>query len=198
MKFAVLVISLFLVALSSSTQARIKKSRKLPKMVCTTKQNAFQRRRLTNEIISSNDISNLLDREGKKYKAENEINYESSYWLRNACHNGFVVIKENKRVLAQHQGLTQHDEEGKKYLMYLHCSIKNFKNSIRLKDYVNHIPNHFILVELIKETCIDEDADFYDQIKTRLYSPSADRYICFNKKGKIRPMVRFYQQNFEK
>ena len=95
-------------------------------MVCTTKQNAFQRRRLTNEIISSNDISNLLDREGKKYKAENEINYESSYWLRNACHNGFVVIKENKRVLAQHQGLTQHDEEGKKYLMYLHCSIKNF------------------------------------------------------------------------
>ena len=116
MKFAVLVISLLLVALSSSTQARIKRSRKLPKMVCTTKQNAFQRRRLTNEIITSNDVSNSLDREGKKYNVENEINYESSYWLRNACHNGFVVIKENKRVLAQHQGLTQYNEEGKNIL----------------------------------------------------------------------------------
>ena len=48
-----------------------------------------------------------------------------------------------------------------------------------------------LTVELIKESCIDEDADFYDQIKTRLYSPSADRYICFTKKGKIRPMVSF-------
>ena len=118
------MISLFLVALSSSTQARIKRSRKLPKMVCTTKQNAFQRRRLTNEIITSNDVSNLLDRKGKKYNVENEINYESSYWLRNACHNGFVVIKENKRVLAQHQGLTQYDEEGKKYPMFLRSSIQ--------------------------------------------------------------------------
>ena len=76
----------------------------------------------------------------------------------------------------------------------------SIKNPIRLRDlyHVHHESNHFILVELIKETCIDEDADFYDQIKTRLYSPSADRYICFNKKGKIRPMVRFYEQNFKK
>ena len=83
-------------------------------MVCTTKENAFQRRRVTNEIISSNTANHLLSREGRKYNADNEKTYESSYWLRNACHNGYVVIKENKRVLAQHQGLTQYDEEGEK------------------------------------------------------------------------------------
>ena len=43
---------------------------------------------------------------------ENAINYDSSFWLQNACHKGFVVIKEQKKVLAQHEGLNQHDEEG--------------------------------------------------------------------------------------
>jgi len=155
------VITFYLVAFSSSTQARIHRSRKPPKMVCTTRENAFQRRRITNELITSNTADNILSREGRSYESDNQINFESSFWLRNACHNGFVVIKEPKqpkRVLAQHEGINQHDKE----------------------------------VELIKESCIDEDADFYDQIKikTRLYSPSADRYICFTKKGKIRPMRR--------
>ena len=45
------------------------------------------------------------------------------------------------------------------------------------------------LVELIKESCVDYEAKLSDRIKTRLYSPSARRYICFNRKGKIRTMV---------
>ena len=113
-KFAVLVITFFLVALSGSIQARAKKSRNLPKMVCTTQENAFQRRRMTNEIITSNAASSILDRNGKNYNFDDKDTFESSFWLRNACHNGFVVIKEHKRVLAQHEGLTQQDKEGKK------------------------------------------------------------------------------------
>ena len=40
------------------------------------------------------------------------LNYESSFWLKNACRNGFVVVKD-KRVLAQHEGLNKHDQDGK-------------------------------------------------------------------------------------
>ena len=118
LKFAVLVITFYLVAFSSSTQARIHRSRKPPKMVCTTRENAFQRRRITNELITSNTADNILSREGRSYESDNQINFESSFWLRNACHNGFVVIKEPKqpkRVLAQHEGINQHDAEGKKH-----------------------------------------------------------------------------------
>ena len=93
-------------------------------MVCTTRENAFQRRRITNELITSNTAENIMSREGRSYEFKNrhsqnsKINFESSFWLRNACHNGFVVIKEPKqpkRVLAQHEGINQHDAEGKKY-----------------------------------------------------------------------------------
>ena len=43
---------------------------------------------------------------------EDRTNYDSSFWLRNACHKGFVVVKEKSRVIAQQEGLNQHDEEG--------------------------------------------------------------------------------------
>ena len=112
------MITFYLVAFSSSTQARIHRSRKPPKMVCTSRENAFQRRRITNELITSNTADNILSREGRSYESDNQINFESSFWLRNACHNGFVVIKEPKqpkRVLAQHEGINQHDKEGKKH-----------------------------------------------------------------------------------
>ena len=69
---------------------------------------------MTNEIITSNSIGSILDRNGRNYNSDDRANFESSFWLRNACHNGFVVIKEHKRVLAQHEGLTQQDNEGKK------------------------------------------------------------------------------------
>ena len=45
-------------------------------------------------------------------------------------------------------------------------------------------------VEIIKESCVDYDAKITDPVKTRFYSPSARRYICFNQRGKIRTMVR--------
>lgn len=156
-KFAVLVITFLLVALSDSTNLRAAKSRKLPEMVCTTKESAFQKRRLTNEIGTSNSINSIMEREqGKHLDVGNDINYGSSFWLRNACHKGFVVVKEQSKVLAQHEGLNEHNDE----------------------------------VELIKESCIDYRAKLSDQVKTRLYSPSARRYICFNQRGKIRTMRR--------
>ena len=112
MKFAVLVITFFLVALSDPIKVRAAKSRKLPKMVCTTKESTFQKRRLTNEIGTSNSINSIMDRVKEPSLDFDDINYESSFWLRNACHKGFVVVKEQSKVLAQHEGLTEHDEEG--------------------------------------------------------------------------------------
>ena len=93
------------------------RSRKLPKMVCTTKESTFQKRRLTNDIgtsstaINSNMVGNLQNSPG----FGSESSYESSFWLRNPCHKGFVVVKEQSKVIAQHEGLNQHDEEGKKF-----------------------------------------------------------------------------------
>ena len=114
MKFAVLVITFLLVALSDSTNLRAARSRKLPKMVCTTKESTFQKRRLTNEIGTSNSINSIMEREkGNTLDFDNDINYGSSFWLRNACHQGFVVVKEQSKVLAQHEGLNEHNDEGK-------------------------------------------------------------------------------------
>ena len=42
----------------------------------------------------------------------------TSFWLRNKCHDGFVVVKEKTRVLAQHEGLDRHNEEGKFFLWF--------------------------------------------------------------------------------
>ncbi|XP_040575417.1 uncharacterized protein [Lepeophtheirus salmonis] len=40
-------------------------------------------------------------------------------------------------------------------------------------------------VELIKESCHDQSAGFLGSVTTRLYSPHADKYICFNQRGKV-------------
>ena len=116
-KFAVLVITFLLVALSDSTNLRATRSRKLPKMVCTTKESTFQKRRLTNEIGTFNSFNSIMEREkGSHLEFGNDIDYGSSFWLRNACHQGFVVVKQSKnqsKVVAQHEGLNEHDDEGK-------------------------------------------------------------------------------------
>ena len=109
-KFAVLVITVLLVLLSNHIPARAEKSRKLPKMVCTTRESAFQKRRLTNEISSNSKVDKMDEVD---FDIDSSINYQSSFWLQNACHKGFVVVKEQRRVLAQHEGLDQHSEEGK-------------------------------------------------------------------------------------
>ena len=114
-KFAVLVITFLLVALSDSTNLRATRSRKLPKMVCTTQESTFQKRRLTNEIGTSKSENRNMERSEIK-SIDTEINYGSSFWLRNACHKGFVVVKEQSKVLAQHEGLSEHDNEGKNTL----------------------------------------------------------------------------------
>ena len=84
-------------------------------MVCITKESTFQKRRLTNAIGTSTTAINSITEGALESSLDfgNDINYESSFWLRNACHKGFVVIKEQSKVLAQHEGLNQHDEEGK-------------------------------------------------------------------------------------
>ena len=84
-------------------------------MVCITKESTFQKRRLTNAISTSTTAINSITERTLESSLgfDNDINYESSFWLRNACHEGFVVIKEQSKVLAQHEGLHQHDEEGK-------------------------------------------------------------------------------------
>ena len=81
-------------------------------MVCKAKQSTFEKRRLTNSLGTLNSIVNNIDESLENLGLANSINYDSSFWLRNACHKGFVVIKEQKKVLAQHEGLNQHDEEG--------------------------------------------------------------------------------------
>ena len=80
-------------------------------MFCTTRESNFQKRRLTNKIGSSNDAINSI-MEGFDSTFEDRTNYDSSFWLRNACHKGFVVVKEKSRVIAQQEGLNQHDQEG--------------------------------------------------------------------------------------
>ena len=79
-------------------------------MFCTTRESNFQKRRLINKIGSSNDANSIMDRFGSTF--EDRTNYDSSFWLRNACHKGFVVVKEKSRVIAQQEGLNQHNEEG--------------------------------------------------------------------------------------
>lgn len=115
LKFAVLVITFVLVALSGPIEVQAERSRRLPKMVCITKESTFQKRRLTNAISTSTTAINSITERTLESSLgfDNDINYESSFWLRNACHQGFVVIKEQSKVLAQHEGLHQHDEEGK-------------------------------------------------------------------------------------
>ena len=111
------MITFLSVALSDSTNSRAPRSRKLPKMVCTTKESTFQKRRLTNEIGTFNSINSIMEREkGNNLEFGNDIDYGSSFWLRNACHQGFVVVKEQSKVLAQHEGLNEHDNEGKNTL----------------------------------------------------------------------------------
>ena len=80
-------------------------------MVCTTQESTFQKRRLTNEIGTSKSENRNMERSEIK-SIDTEINYGSSFWLRNACHKGFVVVKEQSKVLAQHEGLSEHDNEG--------------------------------------------------------------------------------------
>jgi len=75
----------------------------------------------------------------------------SAFWLRNKCHDGFVVVKEKNRVLAQHEGIDKFSAE----------------------------------VKLVKESCVSGDPKT-SSLMTRLYSPSQERYICFNRKGKVR------------
>ena len=47
-----------------------------------------------------------------------------------------------------------------------------------------------IAAEIVKETCYDVDAGpLSSEVITRLYHAKSRRYICFNKKGKIRTVV---------
>ena len=41
----------------------------------------------------------------------------------------------------------------------------------------------------MKETCKMSDAGPLDPIQTRLYHSQSRRYICFNRKGKVRTVV---------
>jgi len=45
-----------------------------------------------------------------------------------------------------------------------------------------------VSVKLIKESCVAGDPKT-SSLMTRLYSPSQERYICFNRKGKVRAVV---------
>ena len=52
--------------------------------------------------------------------------------------------------------------------------------------------NLFLIVAaaFVKETCYDEEAGpLSSEVITRLYHAESRRYICFNKKGKIRTVV---------
>ena len=47
-----------------------------------------------------------------------------------------------------------------------------------------------VAAAFVKETCYDEEAGpLSSEVITRLYHAESRRYICFNKKGKIRTVV---------
>lgn len=35
-----------------------------------------------------------------------------SFWIRNTCHDGFLTVVGNKRVVSQHEGISKYEEEG--------------------------------------------------------------------------------------
>ena len=59
-----------------------------------------------------------------------------------------------------------------------------------LLEALTNLPSSFssVAVKLVKESCVAGDPRT-SSLMTRLYSPSQDRYICFNQKGKVRAMV---------
>ena len=49
----------------------------------------------------------------------------------------------------------------------------------------------FFLVELSRESCRSPNSSPWDPIKTRLFSKSQQRYLCFNRRGRVRSVVSF-------
>ena len=47
----------------------------------------------------------------------------------------------------------------------------------------------FFSVEIMKETCKDFGSGLFAPVKTRLYSPSTKKYICYSPKGQVRTVV---------
>ena len=67
-RFAVLVITFFMVALFGLTKVQAARSRRLPKMVCKAKQSTFEKRRLTNSLGTLNSIGNNIDESLENWK----------------------------------------------------------------------------------------------------------------------------------
>jgi len=103
---------------------------------------------------ADNEVGGHHRRVAADYAEEGGGGGGEAFWLRNKCHDGFVVVKEKTRVLAQHEGLDKFNTE----------------------------------IKLIKESCVAGDPKT-SSLMTRLYSPSQERYICFNRKGKVRAVV---------
>lgn len=51
------------------------------------------------------------------------------------------------------------------------------------------------LVELSRESCRSPNSSPWDPIKTRLFSKSQQRYLCFNRRGRVRSVVSFAPQH---
>jgi len=188
-RLAVLVIAFLWLAMATAATAAAGKSSsriKGGRMVCSP---SFQHKKLIPNAAAGNVVGGHSRRRirhrGTRYRtASNQVidnredaaavgqeksfpdHSKPSFWLRNACHDGFVVVKEKTRVLAQHEGLDKFDPE----------------------------------VKLVKQSCIDTGdlqrsgasrtssatASSQAEVMTRLYSPSQDRYICFNHRGRVR------------
>ena len=58
---------------------------------------------------------------------------------------------------------------------------------LKASDY--HFVFLLFLVEIVKETCKDNNSGLLGPVKIRLYSPNSQKYICFSAKGLIRAVV---------
>lgn len=88
---------------------------------------------------------------------------EKSHWIRNTCFGGFVTVVS--------------DGSG--------------RHRSRAVARLEGISKYDTEAAFVKETCYDVDAGpLSSEVITRLYHAKSRRYICFNKKGKIRTVTR--------
>lgn len=77
-------------------------------------------------------------------------------WIRNDCHEGFLSVISDRRVVALNSKINQHDD----------------------------------LVQLRMESCTSKNGSLWESVRTRLYSESQKRYICFNRRGHLRSVPK--------
>ncbi|XP_059083249.1 uncharacterized protein LOC131880597 isoform X2 [Tigriopus californicus] len=86
--------------------------------------------------------------------------HREEFWIRNKCHNGFLSVLEN--------------ETKARVVAY---SSGNFSQ-------------HHSAVKVIKETFKCPGDRFQGPVQTRIYHPKSNKYVCFNRRGRVRAVSK--------